>query len=174
LAYVGASVADDLPLRLDTLVRTTSARAAALRDAGREPGEHGERLLQLKRDAGAADALVDDVGLLVRLALEAANDRAPSLVRSEVQNAAETLAQAARAVRASPDDVGFRESLVRVTRALSAVDAAFSVARERRATAELSTEELARLLSVIRALHGATLVLSRFGAEEVQLETDRI
>jgi hypothetical protein len=63
---------------------------------------------------------------------------------------------------------------VRVTRALSAVDAAFSVARERRATAELSTEELARLLSVIRALHGAASVLSRFEAEEVQLEADRM
>jgi len=173
LSYAGASTTDDLAARHSTLLRTTSTRLAALGDARREPGEHGQRLLQLEREVGAVEALVDDVGSLVRVAGEAAGDSAPSLVRGEVQNAAEHVARASRTLRSSPDDGAFGDSLVPLARALSALDGAFAAARERRATAALSTAELARLLSVIRILHDVASVLSRFEAQAPELPIDR-
>ena len=74
-AYVGATGADDLQLRLDALVRTTAARAAALRDTAREPRGHGERPLQLQRGVDTVGALLADVASLVGLAREAGDDK---------------------------------------------------------------------------------------------------
>jgi len=138
LAYLGATGADDLQLRLDALVRTTAARAVAVRDAAREPGGHGERLLQIQRELDAVGVLLEDVASLVAVAREAGDDRVPALVRGELRDAAEAFAQATRAVVAPRDDGGFRNRLVRVNRALLAVDGAFARARARRATVEFS------------------------------------
>jgi uncharacterized membrane protein YccC len=173
LAYVGASSADDLAARHSALLGAVSTHVAALRDARREPGEHGERLLQLEREVGAVEALVDDVGSLVRVAAEAAGDTAPSIIRREVQDAAESLAHASRTLRSSLGNGAFRDSLAPLTQALAALDTAFAAARERRATAEFSTAEVARLLSVIRVLHDLASVLWRFEAEALEVPVDR-
>jgi uncharacterized membrane protein YccC len=169
-AYLGATGGDDLQLRLDALVRTTAARAATVRDAAREPGGHGERLLQIQRELDTVGGLLEDVASLVGVAREAGGDRVPALVRGELRDAAEAFAEATRAVAAPRGDGGFRNRLVRVNRALMAVDGALARARARRATVEFSTEELARLLSTIRALHHATSALWRFEGAEQDLD----
>jgi uncharacterized membrane protein YccC len=173
LTYVGAGICDDLHLRLTGLVRTTSAHAGELRDAQHEPGEHGERLHRLKRLAGALDSLVDHVGSLVGLVLEGIDDRAPGLVRPELQTAGEAFAEAARAVAAPRSGGGSGESIEQMRSAVVAVDAAFAGARARRATTEFSTAELTRLMSVIRTLHGAASVLSEIPAADEPPETQR-
>jgi hypothetical protein len=55
-----------------------------------------------------------------------------------------------------------------------AVDAAFAGARARRATTELSTAELTRLMSVIRTLHSAASVLSEIPAADEPPDTQRV
>jgi hypothetical protein len=127
-------------------------------------------MLQLQRDVDIVGALVEDVASLVGLAREAGDDRIPALVRGELRDAGEAFAEATRAIVASRDDGGFRNGLVRVNRALLAVDGAFARARARRATVEFSTEEVARLLSTIRALHHATSALCRFEGADQDLE----
>ncbi len=60
-AYLGSAVAVDLPDRVGELTRASSAHAAALRDAAREPGERGARLQRLQRHVAAVGELVDQV-----------------------------------------------------------------------------------------------------------------
>jgi uncharacterized membrane protein YccC len=160
-AYAGAPAEDDLDARLQRLAADRSAHQSALHDAAREPGERGERLLALRRDVAQVEALVEPVALLVAVVREADDDTAPSLVKGELQQLADTFAAAARALASCGSADTQEETLQRLSGALAAVDAAFAAARERRATAEFSTEEVARLLSVVRALHAATATLLR-------------
>lgn len=158
--YLGAPVAEDLPDRLGELTRVSSAHAAALRDAAREPGERGPRLQQLQRHVAAVGELVDQVGSLVRIAAQADEDRVQSLVRDELEAAAEALADAAHSVAARSENDGPEGGLRRASRALSDLDGAFADARGRRATVDYSTDEITRLLSVIRSAHTAGVALS--------------
>jgi hypothetical protein len=146
-----------------------SGRAAGLSDASREPGVRGERLLQLRRDLAIAAAVVDDIHTLVVLAREGHRDRAPQLVGDELQAAGEAFAGAARAIAASADGDDLDARIEHLTVSIWSVQAAFALARERRATAECSTEELARLMSVMHTLHKAASALPRFR----RLEQDR-
>jgi hypothetical protein len=139
----------------------TSGRAAALNDAAREPGIHGERLLQLRDNVHAADAFVGQVRELVGLTSEGDGDRAPALVCAELQSAGEAFASAAHAIAKPADRDECHAKLDQLTNSLSAVDAAFAQARRRRATVEFSTEELTRLMAVIRISHSAASALSR-------------
>lgn len=165
LAYVGGSPDEAIPRRLAALTRASSARPVALGDAAREPSERGERGQLLQRQVAAVDSLVDHVRSLVGTAGDGADDTAPSLIGSELQDAANSLADAADAVAARSTDGGLERSLARADGALSAVDAAFARARARRATAEFSTDELTRLLSVIQCLHAASSALSDLAPE---------
>jgi uncharacterized membrane protein YccC len=168
-AYLGRSSTDELPARLHELVQMESGRAAGLSDASREPGVRGERLLQLRRDLAIAAAVVDDIHTLVVLAREGHRDRAPQLVGDELQAAGEAFAGAARAIAASADGDDLDARIEHLTVSIWSVQAAFALARERRATAEFSTEELARLMSVMHTLHKAASALPRFR----RLEQDR-
>ena len=155
LAYLGAGVADDLPGRLEELARTSSAHAAVLRDAAREPGERGERLERLTRRVEAVRALVDEVGSVVGAAIQAGDDTAYALVATELEAAARSLADAAHAV-ASPSQDGEPEgSLQGADGALSDLDRAFAGVRDRRATVDYRTDDVTRLLSVMRSVHAA-------------------
>jgi uncharacterized membrane protein YccC len=160
-AYVGVAAADDLQQRLDAVARATSAHRAALRDATREPGERGSSILWLEHDVDLVEAVVEDVGALVAAVHESDDDSAPALFRAELQHVAEAFAEASAALAASSSPGAAEPSVLRLKRALSDLDATFAADRERRATVEFSTGELARLLSVIRALHGAASALSR-------------
>jgi hypothetical protein len=96
----------------------------------------------------------------VRIAAQAGEDRAHSLVRDELDAAAKALAAAAHSV-AAPSETGGREGSLRSTgRALSDLDSAFAGARGRRATVDYSTDEITRLLAVIRSVHAAGAALS--------------
>lgn len=174
LSYVSEVVSDDLSPRLTSLIRTSSAHMGELRDAEREPSEHGERLHRLERAVGALDALVDHVRSLVGLVLEADGDRAPCVVRSELQSAGEAFAEAASAVAASLDEGGSNKSLERMWSAVVAVDTSFAGARARRATTGFSTAELTRLMSVIRVLHDAASVLSGLRVADTEPEAELI
>ena len=81
------------------------------------------------------------------------------MVDPQLRDVAEAFAEIADA----PAGLG----LPRLRHALSALDAAFSVARARRATVSYLTDELARLLSVIRSLHSAAAALSEFYPQPV-------
>ncbi|HEY6397564.1 MAG TPA: FUSC family protein [Solirubrobacteraceae bacterium] len=158
--YLGTTVASDLPGCLGELTRTSSAHAAALRDAAREPGERGPRLRRLQSQVAAVGGLVDQVGLLVRISLQASEDRAHSLVRDELEAVSRALADTARSVAGSSEDGGLEDQLRRTTRALSGLDGAFADARARRATVDYTTDEITRLLSVIRCVHVSGAALS--------------
>lgn len=164
LAYLGDSPADDLQERLEGLLAASSAHLAELRDAGRE-GRRGEPRLRLERDVATARALVEQVGSVVSVVAQAVTDKVPSLVGSELEQAAETFADAASAVAVASDSDAPKHRLLSLDAALADVDAAFAGARERRATVDFSTEELARLLSIIRSLHSAASALSRLAAQ---------
>ena len=160
IAYMNETSLDDVTDALEALVRSSGARATALRDAAREPGSRGARLLLLQQRVAAADALVEDyVRSLVRVIDEADHDSAPSLVDRQLREAAAGLADAARAFGSEED--AFSRDLGRLNDTLSALDDALAGARARRATVGLATDELVRLLSVVRFLHASAASLSR-------------
>lgn len=160
LSYVGVCPADDLAHRLAELKAASASHATALRDATSEPGERGERLLRLQARVAAVDRLVEHVGALVDAVSQAAEDRSPSLVRGELPAVAEHIGEAAR-VAAEPSDVSsLRERLSRVREALAEVDAEFANVRRRRATVDFSTDEVTRLLTVLRLTHEMASALS--------------
>jgi uncharacterized membrane protein YgaE (UPF0421/DUF939 family) len=161
LGYLGARPTDDLKKRLEGLLAANSAHLAELRDAGRE-SRRGEPVLRLEGDVATARALVEQVESVVRVVAQPVTDQAPSLIGSELEHVAETFADAASAVASDSDAPKHR--ILALDAALADVDAAFAAARERRGTVNFSTEELARLLSIIRCLHGAASALSRLAA----------
>ncbi len=112
---------------------------------------------------GAVEALVGHVRSLAGVVEESSADRAPTLVRGELRAAGDAFGGATRVF--ASDRGGFEESLARLDASLHAVDAAFAGARERRATAGLSTDELMRLLSVLRFLHASGSALRRLVPE---------
>jgi Fusaric acid resistance protein family len=164
LSYVGVSPAADLERHLGELEATSAAHATALRDATSEPGERGERLLRLQRRVAAVDHLVEHVGALVATVSAAAADQAPSLVRAELSAVAEHLGEAARAAAEASDTGALPEQLSRVREALAVVDASFANIRERRATVDFSTDEVTRLLTVLRLTHEMASALSVLAA----------
>jgi uncharacterized membrane protein YgaE (UPF0421/DUF939 family) len=159
IAYVDKTSLDELPAALEALVSSAAARAAALREAAREPGSRGGRLLVLEQRVAAVEALVDHVRSLVRVVEEADHDRAPSAVERQLHDTATGLADATRAFGSG--ESAFARDLGRLHGALSALDTALADARARRATAELGTDELVRLFSAVRLLHASGSTLSR-------------
>lgn len=155
LAFLGAGLADDLAGRIEELARTSSAHAAVLRDAAREPGERGDRLERLTRRVEAVRALVDEVGVVVGTAIQAGDDRAYALVATELETAAKSLADAAHAVASLSEDGEPERSLQVAEGALSDRDRAFAGVRDRRATVGYATDDVTRLLSVMRSVHAA-------------------
>ncbi len=152
LAYLDGTELEHLRGDPGELALGAKARASALADAAREPTERGARLLSLKRRVVAVDTLGDSIGALVTAVGQAANDTAQSLVEPELRDVAEAFA--------AIDGAPAAAALLRLRQALSALDAAFSAVRARRATVHYPTDELARLFSIIRSLQSATEALS--------------
>jgi len=140
---------------LAALLASRPARAAALRDAAREPNEHGDRLTALARQVDSTDRLVTATATLVELAIDGSTDRAPRVFADTLQRVASALAAGARAFSAgAPDDV-IDITRARLTAAVSDLDRGYSAAREERTLARTGDAELIRMLSVIRAVHAA-------------------
>jgi uncharacterized membrane protein YgaE (UPF0421/DUF939 family) len=158
-AYLNKTGLDDLPAALQALIRSSAARAGALRDAAQEPGSRGSRLLALEQTVAAVEALIDQIRSLVQVIDEADHDRAPSLIDRQLRDAAAGLADTAGTF--GSDERAFLRGLVRLNDALSAVDTAVADVRARRATVDLATDELVRLFSVVRLLHASASTLSR-------------
>jgi hypothetical protein len=105
----------------------------------------------------AAANLVDQAASVVVSARHADEDRSHTLVADELKTAAKALAGAANAV-ASPSREGEPQRGVQLARqSLADLDSAFAGVRDRRAT--YATEDVTRLLSVIRSLHVAAAAL---------------
>jgi uncharacterized membrane protein YgaE (UPF0421/DUF939 family) len=157
IAYADGKSAPDLSERVNALSRANAGHVTALRDAAREPGGRGGRLLVLEQRVTAVESFIGHVGSLVEAVGEADDDPAPALVREELRAVASELAEAVGALVSDPD----RSDPRGLRRTLSELDAAFAGARARRATATYPTEELMRLLSVMRLLHAAASSLTR-------------
>jgi uncharacterized membrane protein YccC len=157
VAYIGGPGAapDDLSARRTRLEASVAAHRSVLRDAGREPGS-AHHLADLDARLRTVDALLDDARGLVHLAAGASGDTAPRLVEPELRAVAATLAAVAPVVT-DPDAATGRAA---VTTALVALDHAFTEVRRRLGTVDHSTEELARLLSVMRRAHGIGTTLA--------------
>lgn len=158
LAYTGAAPAADLAAEAQALAGASSGRQGVLRDAAREPGAHGAGLLELQRQTTAAGKVVEDVIALVAPVEEAAGDRAQGLVRAELEDVARAFESAARAF-GSPDD-SFAAAVAALGRSVAALDGGFADVRARRATVDFPTDELVRLLSIMRLVHGAASTLA--------------
>ena len=172
IAYVSGAGADQLRPGLQELVHATSARTGAMHTAEREPLEHGERLLRLRRSVAAVDSLVDEVGTLVKLVAGAPDHQAPPLLSAELTTVGEAFDQAARTIATEADHDRSPAELKQLTDALASLDAGFADARERRATVRVPTEELTRLMSVIRTVHGASAALARAAALALSEDLD--
>ncbi|MBM3692274.1 MAG: hypothetical protein FJW77_03100 [Actinobacteria bacterium] len=118
-------------------------------------------LADLDARLGTVDTLLDDARGLVHLAAASAGDTAPDLVASELSEVARALAAAAPT--ATGDDPVATDHRAAVTIALRGLDHAFADVRHRLGTVGHSTEELARLLSVMRRVHGIGTALTEGG-----------
>lgn len=163
LAYADKTPFDEHSAALTDLTRSAATSAVQLRDAAREPGGRGGHLLALQQSVGALESLVHDVRSLVTVVAEAGPDDAPALVAGELRAAAHSLAAAAAGFEAA--DGRFAERLGQLTGMLAAVDTALAGARARRATVEFGTDELVRLLSVVRLLNASRSALSRLAVD---------
>ncbi len=159
IAYADGVAAPDLDRRAEQLRRTNAAHLASLRDAAREPGGRGGRLLALQERVAVVESLVGQVHQLVQVVAESNHDHAPALVGTQLRDVADELAAATRQLGSKPE----RFERHGLDRALTELDAAFAGARERRATASAPTDELMRLLSVMRSLHASGSALARLG-----------
>jgi uncharacterized membrane protein YccC len=157
LAYADGAPAAGLSERVAGLSRANAAHLAALRDASREPGGRGARLVALQQRVTAVESFIGHVRGLVQVVEESDDDRVASLVVAELRDVAYGLAEATAALTSTD-----RLDLRRLGRALSALDAAFAGARARRATTTYASDELMRLLSVMRLLHAAAAELAHF------------
>lgn len=152
---------DPLGARCTRLEGRVAAHRAVLRDAGREPGS-AHHLADLDARLRTVDALLDDARGLVHLAAAATGDTAPHLVAGELRGVAAALAAAAPVATATHDPVA-PERRSAVADALLALDREFAEVRRRLGTVDHTTEELARLLSVMRRVHGIGTALTAVG-----------
>jgi uncharacterized membrane protein YccC len=164
LAYLADQRPDVTPpllaSRRTRLEGSVAAHRAVLRDAGREPGS-AHHLADLDARLGTVDTLLDDARGLVHLAAASAGDTAPDLVAFELRTVARALAAAAPSV--AGDDPVATDHQAAVTAALRGLDHAFADVRHRLGTVGHSTGELARLLSVMRRVHGIGTALTEGG-----------
>jgi uncharacterized membrane protein YgaE (UPF0421/DUF939 family) len=154
----------DLRQPLAALVASRPTRAAALRDAAREPSERRDRLSTLTRQVDSTDRLINATAALVDLAAESNSDRAPRLFALKLNRVGDALAATAEAFSASAPDGIIRMTQAGLIAALSELDRGYSAARERRSLAQLPDAEVVRMLSLIRAVHAAADALDSLGA----------
>ncbi|MFM8305401.1 MAG: FUSC family protein [Actinomycetota bacterium] len=152
-----------LAARVTRLEAAVASHRGVLRDAAREPGS-ARHLSGLEQLLSSDEELLDHARALVGLAMSGADDGAPVLVGDALNRVAEAIdavvpalapedADGAAEMRAASGPDGLQT-------ALAALDAAFAEVRRHRGTVEHSTEELTRLLSVIRRVHGVGAALA--------------
>jgi hypothetical protein len=137
---------------------SVASHRAVLRDAAREPGS-AHHLASLNEQLYMAEVLLDEARALVGLAAAATGDRAATLVSEDLRRMASAITGAA-AFTSGPDDTALK-SQAELAAALAALDESFAGVRRRLGTVEHSTEELARLLSVMRCVHGVAAIINR-------------
>jgi uncharacterized membrane protein YccC len=146
--YAGARPSGDLTTSVSRLQGARAARAAALREALREPGEHGERGRGLKREFSATGELIDEVATLATVAQEGRSDRVPELIRAELLAVGDAVARAAAGYGGS---AASRHRFVEAHAALAALQSGFAAVRARRATVPYQTDEVVRLTMTLHA-----------------------
>ena len=102
----------------------------------------------------------------------APDQQAPLLLSSELTTVGETFDQAARTIATGAGDDRSPAGLEQLSDALASLDAGFADARMRRATVRVPTEELTRLMSVIRTAHGASAALAQAAAPALSEDLD--
>lgn len=129
---------------LSSLGQRVGGHRATLADAAREPGSGRRVVDQLADQLAVVETLLGIDDALSRIAVAARGDVAMVLVGSELSDVAAVLGRA--------------ESL---GPALQRLDASFAAVRQRRGTVDYRTEELARLLAVMRQVHNLDAVVHR-------------
>lgn len=158
--YAGAR-AGDLTTSVSRLQGARAARAAALREALREPGEHRERGRGLKREFSAAGKLIDEVATLATVAQEGRNDRVPELIRAEPLAVGGAVARAAAGYCRS---AASRHRFVEAHAALAALQSGFAAVRARRATVPYEADEVVRLTMTLHAARACVAALDDLSA----------
>jgi uncharacterized membrane protein YccC len=153
----GPVVAEALGVRCARLKSSVASHRAVLLDAAREPGS-AHHLVVLDSQLDAVEALVGEAGALVELAAAATGDLAPTLVGDELGRVAAAIDGAAPVV--GSHDAAPAERLAELSGALAGLDLAFAEVRRRLGTVDHSTDELARLLSVMRRVHGVATAIT--------------
>ena len=130
--------------RLQALERRVAGHGTTLADAGREPGSNQQVAADLRLQLEAVRSLLEATQALAQAAGAATGDRAPSLVAGELDGV----------VAALREGVGLAAAVL-------SLDAAFAAVRERRGTVDYGTDELTRLLAVLRVVHTIASTLDR-------------
>jgi uncharacterized membrane protein YccC len=160
-AYVGSAKPDGLLAGLGELEKHAPRRRAGLVDAAREPGFHSDRIETLRDHAGAVGELAGAVAPLVRVCAGGPGPVNTHLLDAELETAAEGIVRTTRAIADSTGEGELGRNVASLSGACAALDGAFARARARRATVKLSTDEIARMLSVVRGVHEVSTALER-------------
>jgi uncharacterized membrane protein YccC len=163
-AYVGSAKTEHLLTGLGELERHAPRRKAGLVDAAREPAFHNDRLEMLREQAGVVGELVDSVAPLVRVCASGPGPVNTHLLDAELESAADRVVRTTRAIADSAGEDELERGVTSLSGACVALDGAFARARARRATVNVSTDEIARMLSVVRGVHQVSTALGRFKA----------
>lgn len=134
----------ELTAALAELTRRVGTHRTTLADAAREPGSGQGVVRQLGERLDAVEALLAIDDALARVAAAATADEAVTLVADELASVA--------AVLTGGGALGPQ---------LEALDDGFAAVRQRRGTVSFGTEELARLLTVVRLVHNVGAVRDR-------------
>jgi uncharacterized membrane protein YccC len=144
----GQQPTPEVTRELADLGHRVDGHRVTLADAGREPGSGAATVQELADTLGGIEAMLDIDVTLSRVATAATDDRAPELVAGELTAVATVLG-------------GGDTEAASLGPALASLDDCFAAVRERRGTVDYGTEELARLLTVIRLTHNVLSVLNR-------------
>lgn len=134
----------ELSASLAGLAKRVAGHRSTLADAAREPGSGQDAVRRLGETLDAVESLLSIDVTLARVATAATNDEAVTLVTDELASIATVL-----------------EAAAPLAPALDALDAGFAAVRERRGTVTFGTDELARLLTVVRLVHNVGAVRDR-------------
>lgn len=129
---------------LSSLSRRVGGHRATLADAAREPGSGRSAVSQLEERLAVVETLLGIDDTLVRTAAAAEGDAAMGLVGEELSEVAAVLGRAGQ-----------------LAPALARLDSGFAEVRQRRGTVDYRTDELARLLTVMRQVHNVDAVVHR-------------
>lgn len=140
----GGAPSVDALAGLSSLRRRVGGHRATLVDAGREPGTGRDAVGALEERLSVVETVLDIDDALARTASAGVGDGAAAIVGVQLAAVAEALRDG--------EPLG---------PALAVLDDGFAAVRQRKGTVDYGTEELARLLTVIRQVHNVDAALQR-------------